>query len=79
MIVISLGLMDGWCMYNFEPKTDVECVFLAYEGMNDFHKPSIDVEFGIDDTCIILNLGLIFISLGLMLFFLFSLFRCRKI
>ena len=33
--------------------------------LNDFHKPSNDVEAGTDDTCIILILGLIFISLRL--------------
>ena len=33
--------------------------------LNDFHKPRLDVEPGIDEICIILSLGHIFISLGL--------------
>ena len=33
--------------------------------LNDFHNPSNDVDGGTDDTCIILILGLVFISLGL--------------
>ena len=33
--------------------------------LNDFHKPINDVEPRTDDTCIILILGLVFISLGL--------------
>ena len=33
--------------------------------LNDFHKPSIDVKPGTDDTCIIVSLGHIFISLGM--------------
>ena len=35
--------------------------------LNDFHNPSNDVDGGTDDTCIILILGLVFISLGLKL------------
>ena len=33
--------------------------------LNDFHNPSNDVDGGTDDTCIILILRLVFISLGL--------------
>ena len=33
--------------------------------LNDFHNPSNEVDGGTDDTCIILILGLVFISLGL--------------
>ena len=33
--------------------------------LNDFHNPSNEVDGETDDTCIILILGLVFISLGL--------------
>ena len=64
--------MDDACMYYFEPKTDVECVYL-----NDFHKPSTDVEPGTDDS-IILSLRLIFISIGRMFYFCFHCLDAEK-
>ena len=54
---------DGWMMH--------VCIILSLRLMlnvyylNDFHKPSTDVEPGTDDTCIIVSLGHIFISMGL--------------
>ena len=49
--------------------------------LNDFHKPSSDGEPETEDTCIIVSLGLVFISLGVgtNVIFLFSLVRFQKI
>ena len=54
--------MDDACMYYFEPKTDVFCVLFEF-----FCKPGSDVESETEDTCLIVSLGLFFISLGLKL------------
>ena len=46
--------------------------------LNDFHKPSSDGEPETEDTCIIVSLGLVFISLGLMLSFCFHCLDVEK-
>ena len=70
---------DGWMMH--------VCIILSLRLMfsmyylNFFCKPGSDVEAETDDTCLIVSLGLDFISLGVGtdVIFLFSLFRCREI